>query len=315
MTDGDANLPKPVRRSESAAWVGLFLIIGVTAVLAILFAMTEPAMFRGRYIVTTKLGNAGGVRRGDAVQMRGVPIGRVLTERMDEVGGKITGVALRLEIEGEYKVPKDSHVELKSGSFVQGMVVDMVPGTSSEYLKDGDVIPGSSGAALGDMTADLSKKVDATLTRVQQLLDDATINNVHSSTADLAATIRELNKTVAAERDSLHTLMASLNRSSASVEKVTGGPELERSVKRVDDMTARMSDVTTSLQASSKSLETLIARLERGEGSLGKAAQDPALYDNLNEAARNVSQATTNLNKLTEEIRRNPKKYLKLSVF
>lgn len=310
MTDGDANLPKPIRRSESAAWVGLFLIIGVTAVLVILFAMTEPAMFRGRYIITTKMGNAGGVRRGDAVQMRGVPIGRVLSERMDG-----PGVALRLEIEGDYKVPKDSHVELKSGGFVQGMVVDLVPGTSTEYVKDGDVIPGSSGQALGDMTADLSKKVDVTLTRVQKLLDDATIDNVHSSTADLAATIRELNKTVAAERESLHTLMASLNRSSASVEKVASGPELERSMKRVDDITARMGEVTTSLQASSKSLETLIARLERGEGSLGKASRDPALYDNLNEAARNVSQATTNLNKLTEEIRRNPRKYLKLSVF
>ena len=310
MTDGDAKLPKPVRRSESAAWVGLFLIIGVVAVLAVLFAMTEPAMFRGRYIVTTRMANAGGIRRGDAVQMRGVPIGRVLTERMEG-----SGVALRLEIEGEYKVPRDSHIELKSGGFVQGMVVDMVPGVSSEYLKDGDVIPGTAGQALGDVTAQLSEKAQATMQRVQDLLDEATVKNVHASAGDLAVTLRELNKTVAQQSKDMQTLMASLNRSSASVEKVTSGPELERSVKRVDDMTARMSEVTTSLQNSSKSLESLVSRLDRGEGSLGKAANDPALYDNLVEASRNVSQATTNLNKLTEEIRRNPKKYLKLSVF
>lgn len=316
MTDGDANpkpdanLPKPVRRSESAVWVGIFLIIGVGAVLGTLFAMTEPAMFRGRYIVTTKLGNAGGVRRGDSVQMRGVPIGRVLTLRMIP-----EGVAIRLEIEDEYVVPRDSRVELKSGGLMQGMVVDVVPGVSSERLRDGDLIQGSSGQALGDMTADLSKQVDATLKRVQDVLDEATVKNVHSSAADLAVTLRQLNQTVAEQRKDIHTLMASLNRSSASVEKLTSGPELERSVKRADDITARMSEITTTLERSSKSLDSLMTRLDQGEGSLGKLARDPALYDNLAEASRNVTQATTNMNKLTEEIRRNPKKYLKLSVF
>jgi phospholipid/cholesterol/gamma-HCH transport system substrate-binding protein len=58
-----------------------------------------------------------------------------------------------------------------------------------------------------------------------------------------------------------------------------------------------------------------MARVERGEGSLGKMTQDPALYDNLNRAALNFSQASENINKLTEEIRRNPRRYLKLSVF
>jgi phospholipid/cholesterol/gamma-HCH transport system substrate-binding protein len=310
MTDGDAKLPKPVRRSESAAWVGLFLIIGVVAVLAVLFTMTEPAMFRGRYIITTKMGNAGGVRRGDSVQMRGVPIGRVLTLRMED-----PGVALRLEIEGEYSIPRDSHVELKTGGIVTGTVVDVVPGLSKDVLKDGDVIAGVAAKGLSDITAELGGQAEDALQRVQDLLNDTTVKNVHSSTADLAVALRELNHTVAEQRKEMRTLMASLNRSSLSVEKITSGPELDRSVKRVDEMTARMSEVTTSLQTSSKSLETMVARLERGEGSLGKAVQDPALYDNLVEASRNVSQATTNLNKLTEEIRRNPKKYLKLSVF
>jgi phospholipid/cholesterol/gamma-HCH transport system substrate-binding protein len=58
-----------------------------------------------------------------------------------------------------------------------------------------------------------------------------------------------------------------------------------------------------------------MARIEKGEGSLGKLTKDDELYDNMSRAALNVSQATENINKLTEEIRRNPKKYLKVSVF
>ena len=46
-----------------------------------LFA-TDAATFRGRYIITTFVPNAGGIRRGDPVQMRGVNIGRVTDFQM-----------------------------------------------------------------------------------------------------------------------------------------------------------------------------------------------------------------------------------------
>lgn len=305
-----ADLPQPVRRRESVAWVGLFLIVGLLAVLGTLFVMTEPAMFRGRYIIYTGVTNAGGMRRGDAVQMRGVPIGRVMRLRISH-----EGVSIQMEIEGEFKIPKDSHVEIKSGGLMQGMVVDVVPGLSDSYVEQGDVLQGRSGQGAGDVLADLNEQVQDVLQRVQSLLSEATVTNVHDSTAELAALLKELNGTVGEQRKQLNALTASLRKSSEGLEKVTAGPELERSTKRIDEMTARMNDVSVSLDRSSKSLESVIARMDRGEGTLGKLSRDPVLYDNLAQAARNFNQASVNVNKLTEEIRRNPRKYLKLSVF
>jgi phospholipid/cholesterol/gamma-HCH transport system substrate-binding protein len=310
MADSAENLPKPVRRRESAAWVGVFLIVGILAVLITLFTMTEPAMFRGRYIIYTVVANAGGMRRGDAVQMRGVPIGRVMTLKIGQ-----EGVRVQMEIEGEYRIPKDSHVEIKSGGLMQGMVVDVVPGSSSEFARQGDVLAGTSGQGMGDIAANLGDEVDVVLKRVQTLLSEENLANVRSSSGDLAALLRQLNQTVGEQRKQIDAITTSMRRSSEGLEKVTGGPELERSVKRIDEMTARMSEVSTSLERSSKSIEQLVARMDRGEGTLGKLSRDPALYDNLVQAASNVNQATININKLTEEIRRNPKKYLKLSVF
>lgn len=309
MSDS-ASLPKPVRRRESAAWVGIFLIVGMLAVLGTLFVMTEPAMFRGRYIIYTVVANAGGMRRGDAVQMRGVPIGRVMTLKISQ-----EGVRIQMEIEGEYKIPRDSHVEIKSGGLMQGQLVDVVPGASTDYVRGGDVLPGTSGQGLGDITANLNEQASAVLQRLQSLLSDETLGNVRSSSGDLAAMLRQLNQTVGEQRRQIDALTASLRRSSEGLEKATSGPELERSVKRIDEMTARMSEVSTSLDRSSKTIESVIARMDRGEGTLGKLSKDPALYDNMTQAARNVNQATVNINKLTEEIRRNPRKYLKLSVF
>ena len=310
MADTDANLPKPVRRSESVAWVGLFLILGIIAVLGTLFAMTEPAMFRGRYIISSRVTNAGGMRRGDPVQMRGVPIGRVLSLEISQ-----QGVTMRLEIEGQYRIPKDSHLEIKSGGLMQGMVADVVPGTAAEYLRGGDALPGSSSAGLNDVFANLNDQAQDVLKRVQTLLSEDTVANVHDSAGEMTKLLRQLNGTVGEQRKELNALTASLKKSSEGLEKVTTGPELERSVKRIDEMTARMSEISQSLDRSSKQVEAIIGRMDRGEGTLGKLSRDAALYDNLTQAAHNINQASINVNKLTEEIRRNPKKYLKLSVF
>ena len=56
-------------------------------------------------------------------------------------------------------------------------------------------------------------------------------------------------------------------------------------------------------------------RVERGEGSLGKLTKDDKLYDRLSEAAANMNQASVNLSKLADDIRKDPKRYLSIKVF
>ena len=100
----------PARGHDRELIVGLFVIVGVLSVLGALFTFTDAALFRGRYIVTTIVPDAGGIRKGDPVQMRGVNIGRVKSFHISP-----EGVAIRLEVEGEYKIPSDSRVELEVG--------------------------------------------------------------------------------------------------------------------------------------------------------------------------------------------------------
>jgi phospholipid/cholesterol/gamma-HCH transport system substrate-binding protein len=66
--------------------------------------------------------------------------------------------------------------------------------------------------------------------------------------------------------------------------------------------------VLGTLDRSSKSLESVMARVDRGEGTLGKLTRDDKLYNNLNEAAVNFS-------KLAEDIRKQPRKYVNLKIF
>ena len=277
--------------------------------LTVLFVMTDAAIFRGRYIISTNVDDAGGIRRGDPVQMRGVNIGRIMGFEISQGGVKIA-----LEIEGEFKIPTDSKVELVSAGMLGGMKADIIPGTATTVVGYGDSLQGRTEKGLADLDQ-LSGQAEDVLARVQKLLADDTIGNVNASSLEMRKLLGELSSAVTEQRKELVSLTQSLRRSSAGLEKTANAPELERSIKRLDAISARMDEVTQTLDRSTRSMETVMARIEKGEGSLGKLTKDDELYDNMSRAALNVSQATENINKLTEEIRRNPKKYLKVSVF
>ena len=302
--------PPPGRSHNRELWVGLFVIVGIAAVLLALFTLTSASMFRGRYVVTTQLPDAGGIRKGDPVQMRGVNVGRIQKFRIDQ-----QGVAVRLEIEGEYSIPNDSRVVLKSASLLGGMVADIVPGTSTTFLRGGETMPGTRPAGAFDSAADIASQAQKTLGRVQDLLSQKTVENVQSSTVELNGLLKQLSAVTAEQRKELIALTTSLRKSAEGMEKVTTGPELHDTVKRLSALTEKLDGLTASLDRSSQSMETILGRIERGEGTLGKFSKDDALYLNSSEAMANVNNAVVEMRKLMEDIRREPKKYLKVSVF
>ena len=321
--DGDPSPPEdqkdaaPPSGTNQTLWVGLFLILGLVALLAGLFVLTDAAYFRNRIIVLTHVADAGGIRRGDPVQMKGVNIGRVLRFRIDR-----QAVEIQLELEGEYPVPKDSRVVLKSGSLLGGMVADIQPGTATTYLGNGDTIPGESQEEAMAAANRIAAQVEGVLKRVELVLSDpniesfsATTQNLEAGSGQMRKLLADMNVAVNDQRRELATLTASLQRSAEGFEKVATGPELDRTLKNVDAATARLQPVMSSLERSSASLESVMAKLERGEGTAGKLLRDDELYRNMNAAMLNMNQASVNINKLSEEVRRNPQKFLKLSVF
>jgi phospholipid/cholesterol/gamma-HCH transport system substrate-binding protein len=311
LSPQDLETVVPTRSPRREVQVGLFVFAGLLAVLAALFILTDPGTFRGRYFVTTMVHDAGGIRKRDPVQMRGVNIGRVhdLVIRGD-------GVLMSLELEGGYDVPADSRIRLAAKGLLGEMVAEVLPGTSREKARSGDVLEavedvgGLSGTAqdLGDQAKVLGTRADTVLGRAELLLSQQTIGAVGASAQELEVLLRELAALAAEQRRELAGMSASLRRSAEGLEGATTRPELARALVRTDSMTARLQVATESLGQASASLAAITGRLERGEGTLGKLMQDDQLYQNLNTAVNNLAQ-------LTEDIRANPKKYLSVSVF
>jgi phospholipid/cholesterol/gamma-HCH transport system substrate-binding protein len=308
MAERDDAPPVPTRRGVAReVWVGLFVLVGFLSGLILLFALTDPAMFRGRYFVHTQVEDAGGIRKSDPVRMVGVVIGRVLSFKLDPQSGK---VAMRLEVESEYKVPKDSRLEIRSKNFWGEMVAEIIPGTSTEYLQNGDSLPGKLAAGMlsGEGTEEIAKKAQEAVDRMNRMLSDQAIKSVEASTVELSALLKELGGIAGEQRGELLAISKSLRKSAAGIEGAATRPELQEAIKKTDALMVRLDDVSQSLGRSSRSLETVMARVEKGEGSLGKLLKDEELYKNLNTTVENV-------NKLVVDLREHPRRYLKMSLF
>lgn len=309
-TDKPLPTPPQLTRRRREVWVGFFVIAGLAGILIVLTTMTDAALFRGRYIVSTIVPDAAGIRNGDPVQMRGVNIGRINGFRItrDEV-------EVRLEIEGEYPVPEDSVVEIKASGLLGGLVADVIPGSSSDMAEWGDVLEGRSGIGLFDKMDTLAGEADDVAARVKALLSEQMVDDLQGSAGEARRLLERLSGTVAEQRGELNALTASLRRSAEGLEKVTTGDELEETVKQMQELTDSADRVLSEIHDSSQSLESILGRIDRGEGSLGKLTTDEQLYDNVASAAANLDKTATELQALLEDIRLKPKKYLKLSLF
>ena len=309
--------PPPVRRRrDRELWVGAFALFGVVAILVALFLLTDASTFRGRYVVSTSVTDAAGIRRGDPAQLRGVTIGRV--RGFDIAAG---GVTVHLEIEGEYRIPRDSRVQLRPGGLLEGMVAEVIPGTSAAPLRGGESMPGATTETLSGAVRRLTDASERVLERAQSLLSERTLENVESSSASLAELLRGLSAGVTEQRASLDQLSRSLVRSAGNLERATG-PELQRSVARLDALTRRAEGMTppvertvASLDRSTRALEAVLGRIDRGQGTLGRLSQDDALYVTATRTLGNLDRAATELGLLSRDIRKNPGRYVKLSLF
>jgi phospholipid/cholesterol/gamma-HCH transport system substrate-binding protein len=148
----------------------------------------------------------------------------------------------------------------------------------------------------------------------------------------------------------LKTMMAGVNRGEGSLGRLMHSDELytnlDATVRQVRVLTVSLDRsqiaMSRSLTEVAVSLDSTLALLRTGNGSLGKMARDPALYNNLTSAtgrldstlariergegslgrlatddaaARHLEESLERLSNLLADLKANPKKYFKFSVF
>ena len=91
----------------------------------------------GAYKITLISGSTAGLKNGDNVKISGITVGKILDLDLDleSYNAKVI-----ISLNQDLKIPEDSSARITSSSLLGGNVIEIIPGSSEESLKDNDII-------------------------------------------------------------------------------------------------------------------------------------------------------------------------------
>lgn len=257
--------------------------------------------------------NVGGLQSGTVVSINGFGVGKVNDITFMDTEGNLV---VTFTVSSDFQFSKNSTVELYDTGIIGGKGLQIMPiFDDGRNVQSGDTLSTNTRPGLTELAQEkltpLFRKFESAVTDADSVLMN--VNDVLDT-----KTRSDLRKAI----NGLSNLMVSLNGSASTLDKLLKDNQgkLGSSLDNFDVLTANFAQLSdslnnaglgktlTSLQATVASLDRVVSKLEKGDGTLGKLMNDKELYSNLNSASRE-------LDLLLQDFRLNPKRYVNVSVF
>jgi phospholipid/cholesterol/gamma-HCH transport system substrate-binding protein len=262
-----------------------------------------------RYKYGVLFPNVGALGVGDPVTVLGVKKGTV--ESIILSGGD---VLVTFNLTTDVKLKKDAKFTVMNIGLMGERFVDVSPGHSSELLDLSKPVEGFYDTGIPEVMGMAGQMLDEIRRLVAHLEG---IFGTEWSQESFRKTIKDLRKLsgdlvtlLDRNKDKLEKTATDLSYTSSELKVLVerNKEKLQSSVDNFTTSSARLDTITTTLSSLSVSLKNLTQKIESGEGTFGKLVNDSTLYNDLR-------KTTNNLDELVTDIKKNPKKYLKVSLF
>lgn len=140
-----------MHRKTIDVWVGLFVLLGLAALLFLAFQAgnMRTLSFGQTYSVTGRFDNIGGLKPQAPVKSAGVVVGRVGDISFDD---KSFQASVRLDMDTEYKFPKDSSLKILTAGLLGEQYIGIEAGGDEKNLAEGDrIVRTQSATVLEDL--------------------------------------------------------------------------------------------------------------------------------------------------------------------
>lgn len=275
--------------------------------------MKDEPIFSQVNILYTKFDTVEGLIRGSNVYLNGFKIGTVreMQYLVQEDSALIT-----LNITEDIQLPKGSMAQLAAPDFLGSSTIRIIKSNSTESLEWGSYLKGIQKEGLLNTFTDrgtaISDSVAVTITllneklRALDFLNQQSSNDVGNALSNVKQTSDYLLEAVRSNSDELNDMIGSAKRSLENIEDLSDSSKasIEQSIKNLEVLSVEMSQLTRELSTTSTTLNSVLEKIDQGEGSLGLLLNDQSLYVNMD-------SLSFNLNKLIKAIEEDPKRYLK----
>jgi phospholipid/cholesterol/gamma-HCH transport system substrate-binding protein len=321
------------------------IVVAIVLIVAVLWVQQADLGGKSRHLVA-RTRDVGGVALGNPVVIRGVRAGQVEGIALGERGWVVLKLAIDKGVSlpadpvvllvaaslfGEWQVTVTDATGVPPDRDLRAAL--LAAHTNSDTLP-GAVLPDIAQltSVAGRIAGDVAKVSD----RVQVAFDDKAAGELRESIKNFAQLSSELARTVKLQSKNLdhissgvqqglatvNAAAANLNHFSNRVDSATSRGELQQIVTSSQTAARELMEATkslrklsddvnatqTKLSAAVSRTDSVLLKINGGQGTLGRMVNDPHLY-------QNSDSLVTELRSLVADIKKNPKRYINLRVF
>lgn len=327
--------------------VGLVVLVAVAAIIAFSLWLSQSDIGEKRHEIVARFSDVGNAKVGNSVVIRGVEAGRIQSIELAPNGWVLVHMTLDRDavlpahpvvllsessMFGEWQATIMDRAAVPDDRQLQQQLAEAEQGA-------GGALPGARLPDLAQLTA-VAGRIAGDMSRVaerfQVAFDDRAAIELRQSIRNFADLSAQLSRTVKEQSANLQRLATDVHGTVVTIDSTAGA--LQRTAQRVDSSTSRgeLRDIVTNIGAAAADVrqtshdlreasrqfrvtqdqlssvlvhtDSVMGKIDRGEGSLGLMINDPSLYQNSDAL---VSQ----MRDLVAEIRAHPKQYLSVKIF
>lgn len=284
-------------------------------------------VFSNNRVLYAVYDDVGGLNKANPVSINGLKVGQV--RDMYFMPNSSSKVIIEIMLTNTLPIPTNSVAKIVSSDLLGSKGVEIILGNSLEEVISGDTLIAEVEASIKDevnrqfqplkaKAEDLMLSIDTVLTMMQGLFSKANRDNISSSMEHISNSFANIENATGRLDNLLVNQQNRMEKILVNIESIT--QNLDNNQEQFNNIIANFSalsdtlaqaNVAETLMNTNKTLEEVAAvmhKINEGEGTMGMLVNNDSLYVQLEKSARD-------LNLLLEDIRLNPKKYVKVSVF
>jgi phospholipid/cholesterol/gamma-HCH transport system substrate-binding protein len=289
--------------------VGAFIIIAVIAFFWMIFKFGDLPILVSEiksYEIRIQFPSAPGVQRDTPVRFCGYQIGRVVEVKPPELMRDLNTqqyyhqTLVFANIDNQFKdIPADVEVKLMTRGLGSSYIEMKVPPRDirkGKVLSEGSLLQGSTGVTSEFFPEESQRKLDELITGINNFVKNANdIAGDSENKANIKAAMANI-----AEASKQATAALQQLQETAAVGKTT----LQNADARMERLTNSLIGTSDKLSEVMTHLESVLDKINSGEGTAGKLVNDGRLYEQLLEDSRQLELVLKDLKSFLDEVKK-----------
>ena len=307
--------------------VAFFFIVGIAILVWGFNFLKGKELFSSVRTFYAIYKNVSGLETANAIFINGVKVGSVSKVYFDKsMNGDIV---VELMVKQDFPIPDNSVARIFSEDLMGSRAVEIQLGDSKVMINDGDTLKTEVEVSLKEAVnqqilplkikaEDLISSIDTMVVAIQGVFNKdirqellTSIRSIRRTFQNLESATGEIDTLVSSESGRISSILYNLDMITHNLQE--NGGEITRILQNLASITDTLSQsnipqIIKNLDRTVTNLASISDKINNGEGSLGLLINDSTLYQNLQKTSRELDQ-------LIEDIRLNPKRYVRLSIF